>query len=214
MNATQRLLIVDDEHNIRAGLAAALAGDGRIIDSASNGAEALAAVENAGRYDIVVTDLKMPGKVGGLELVRRIRQKTPDAAIIVITAYGTVETAVEAMKLGAFDYLSKPIDIKHLRTVVRNALEKQKLLGENRLLRRRLSGEREIIAAAGEMRKVFDVVAQVAASDVTVLRGVSIGEHSIVGACSLVTRDVPPHSVAFGQPAEARGKVGDRSNAR
>jgi len=169
MNATQRLLIVDDEHNIRAGLAAALAGDGRIIDSASNGAEALAAVENAGRYDIVVTDLKMPGKVGGLELVRRIRQKTPDAAIIVITAYGTVETAVEAMKLGAFDYLSKPIDIKHLRTVVRNALEKQKLLGENRLLRRRLSGEREIIAAAGEMRKVFDVVAQVAASDVTVL---------------------------------------------
>jgi len=164
-----QLLIVDDEHNIREGLAAALAGAGREVAVARNGTEALAAIDAAGCYDVVITDLKMPGKIGGLELVRRIRETAPDAAIIVITAYGTVETAVQAMKLGAFDYLPKPIDIKHLRTVVRNALDKQKLVRENRLLRRRLAGEHEIIGRAPEMRKVLEIIEQVAASDVTVL---------------------------------------------
>jgi len=118
---------------------------------------------------VVVTDLKMPGAIDGLELVRRIRSLRPETAIIVITAYGTVETAVEAMKLGAFDYLSKPLDLSHLRTVVRNAVDKQKLIKENLILKKRLAAEQQIIARSPQMNKVMEIAEQVAGSDVTVL---------------------------------------------
>jgi len=163
-----QILVVDDEHNIREGIAAALSADGRVIHTARNGAEALRVMKNSGPCDLVIADLKMPGSINGLELVRRIRGLNAHTDIIIITAYGTVETAVEAMKLGAFDYLSKPLDLKHLRTVVRNALEKQKLLRENIILKKRLAQEQQIIARSPQMKKVMEIAEQVAASDVTV----------------------------------------------
>jgi len=169
MTQSAQILVVDDEHNIREGIAAALHGDGRVIRTARNGAEALRIINNGPPCDLMIADLKMPGSVDGLELVRRVRRLNADTAIVVVTAYGTVETAVEAMKLGAFDYLPKPLDLNHLRTVVRNALEKQKLLRENIMLKRRLAQEQQIIARSPQMKKVMEIARQVAAGDVTVL---------------------------------------------
>jgi DNA-binding NtrC family response regulator len=163
-----RVLIVDDEHNIRDGIAAAIREDGREVRTARNGADALAAITSSGGCDVVITDLKMPGSVDGLKLVRKVRAAAPGASVIIITAYGTVETAVGAMKLGAFDYISKPLDLDHLRTVARNAVEKQELIRENLLLKKRLAREQKIIAGSPLMKKVMEMVGQVAASDVTV----------------------------------------------
>lgn len=163
-----RILVVDDEHNIRDGIAAAISEKGREVRTAHNGPDALHAIRSSNGCDVVITDLKMPGGIDGLQLVRRMRAQSPGAAVIVITAYGTVETAVEAMKLGAFDYISKPLDLDHLRTVVRNAVEKQRLIRENQLLKKRLAQEQEIMARSPQMKKVMDIIKQVAASDVTV----------------------------------------------
>jgi len=163
------ILVVDDEQNIREGIAAALRGDDRKILTAQNGAQALDIITSSQPLDVVITDLKMPGAVSGLQLVKQLSDLCPDTAIIVITAYGTVETAVEAMKLGAFDYLPKPLDLKHLRSIVRNALEKQRLLHENILLKKRLAVEQPIVARSPQMKKIIDIIEQVAASDVTVL---------------------------------------------
>jgi len=169
MAANGSVLVVDDELNIRDGIAAALAGDDRKVRTAQNGAQAVEIVRKSPPFDVIITDLKMPGEIGGLDLVRRAHELCPEAAIIVITAYGTIETAVEAMKLGAIDYLAKPIDLKHLRNMVRNAIEKQHLLRENIQLRKRLAGQAQIIARSPQMKKVMEIVEQVAASDVTVL---------------------------------------------
>ena len=169
MAGTGHVLVVDDEPNIREGIAAALTGADRKIRTAASGAQALDIIKKAPPFNVIITDLKMPGEIGGLELVKKAHALSPDAAIIVITAYGTVETAVEAMKLGAIDYLGKPLDLKHLRNVVRNAIEKQHLLRENIQLKKRLAKEQQIIARSPQMKKVMEIAEQVAASDVTVL---------------------------------------------
>ena len=169
MAASGSVLVVDDELNIRDGIAAALAGDERRIRTASSGAQAVEIIRKSPPFDVIITDLRMRGEIGGLELVKRAHALCPESAIIVITAYGTIETAVEAMKLGAIDYLAKPLDLKHLRNIVRNAIEKQSLLRENIQLRKRLAGEARIIARSPQMKKVMEIVEQVAASDVTVL---------------------------------------------
>ena len=169
MAASGSVLVVDDELNIRDGIAAALAGDERRIRTASSGAQAVEIIRKSPPFDVIITDLRMRGEIGGLELVKRAHALCPVTAIIVITAYGTIETAVEAMKLGAIDYLAKPLDLKHLRNIVRNAIEKQSLLRENIQLRKRLAGEARIIARSPQMKKVMEIVEQVAASDVTVL---------------------------------------------
>jgi len=169
MPTTGNVLVVDDELNIRDGIAAALAADDRKIRTAPNGAQAIEIIRKSPPFDVIITDLRMQGEIGGLELVKRAHALCPDASIIVITAYGTIETAVEAMKLGAVDYLAKPLDLKHLRNIVRNAMEKQRLLRENIQLRKQLAGKTQIIARSPQMKKVMEIVDQVAASDVTVL---------------------------------------------
>ena len=163
------ILVVDDEPHIRDGIAAALEAPGRVVRCAPDGSAALEIIRKA-PVDVLVSDLKMPGSaVDGLELARKARGLCPDAAVVIITAFGSVESAVEAMKLGAFDYLSKPLDIKQLRNIVRNAIEKLTLQRENVMLRRRLAGADELIARSPQMKKVAEIIDQVAASDVTVL---------------------------------------------
>jgi len=169
MAGTGHVLVVDDEPNIREGIAAALGSDDRRIRTAHSGLQAVDIIRKSPTFDVIITDLKMPGEVGGLDLVKKARTLCPEAAIIVITAYGSVETAVEAMKLGAFDYLSKPLDLKHLRNVVRNAIEKQHLLRENILLKKRLAQEGRMIARSPQMKKIAEIIDQVATSDVTVM---------------------------------------------
>jgi two-component system NtrC family response regulator len=166
-----RILIVDDEPNIRSGLARALAGEAGAVDAAADGAEALARFRQD-RHHLVITDLKMPGPVSGLDLVKQIKHERPETLILVITAHGSVETAVEAMRQGAHDYVAKPVDLGMLRLQVRNAYEHHRLVQENRRLRERLAaaGEfPEMVGHSAAMREVFDRVRQVADTDVTVL---------------------------------------------
>lgn len=165
------ILIVDDEPNIRTGLAQALAGDSYAIATAKDADEAWNLFHGT-HHPLVLTDLKMPGGCSGIDLVRRIKDERPETLIIVITAHGTVETAVEAMRLGAHDYLTKPIDLGTLRIQVRNAFEHHRLREENRRLRERLAvaGEvPEMIGQSAAIHEVFVRIRQVANTDVTIL---------------------------------------------
>jgi two-component system response regulator AtoC len=166
-----RILIVDDEPNIRSGLAKALAGEADLVDAAKDGTEAMTLFRKV-HYHLVITDMKMPGPVSGLDLVKQIKHERPETLILVITAHGSVETAVEAMRQGAHDYINKPVDLAMLRLLVRNAYEHHCLVTENRQLRDRLAaaGEfPEMIGHSAAIREVFDRIRQVADTDVTVL---------------------------------------------
>lgn len=165
------ILIVDDEPNIRSGLAKALAKEADEVETAKDGTEALALFRKS-HHHLLITDLKMTGGISGLDLVKEVKHERPETLVLVITAHGSVETAVEAMRHGAYDYISKPVDLGLLRLHVRNAYEHHRLIKENRQLRDRLaaSGEfPEMIGHSAAMREVFDRIRQVADTDVTVL---------------------------------------------
>lgn len=119
------ILVVDDERNIRNNLCMVLEAEGYMVDKASNGDDALLRVKE-GRYDIVFVDIQMP-KMGGLELLRYLRGLRPKMAVVMLTAYGTVNRAVEAMKLGAVDFLEKPFDPKNLLVLCEEILQRQKI---------------------------------------------------------------------------------------
>lgn len=119
------ILVVDDERNIRNNLCMALEAEGYKVDKASNGDDALLRVKE-GRYDIVFVDIKMP-KMDGLELLRYLRGLRPKMAVVMLTAYGTVSRAVEAMKIGAVDFLEKPFDPKNLLLLCEEILQRQKI---------------------------------------------------------------------------------------
>jgi two-component system NtrC family response regulator len=165
-----RILIVDDEPNIRSGLAKGLAGEAEDVATAKDAVEALALFRQT-HYHLVITDLKMPGRLSGLDLVKQVKDERPETLILVITAHGSVQTAVEAMRQGAHDYISKPVDLGMLRLQVRNAYEHHRLVEENRQLRNRITAAGEFPAMVGQsaaMREVFDSIRQVADTDVTI----------------------------------------------
>ena len=116
-----RLLVVDDDESLRWVTKVQLEQSGYAVDAAPDGREALELLQQNGA-DLVITDLMMPG-MSGLDLLKEIRSEYPDLAVIVVTAFGTVETAVEAMKAGAYDYITKPVNIDELKLIVGRALE-------------------------------------------------------------------------------------------
>lgn len=164
------ILVVEDETNIRTALVTMLEKIGHRARAAGTGEEALGILEGT-RMDMVITDLKMPG-MGGLALLRRIKESCPETDVVVMTAYGTVETAVEAMRLGAYDYICKPIDRERFPVVVEKALERHFLALENRQLRDRLETRarfEEMIGESEPMQQVYNLVEMIAGSDVTIL---------------------------------------------
>lgn len=166
-----RILIVDDEPNIRSGLVKGLVGEADEVVAAQDGTEALTLFRQD-HHHLVITDLKMPGPISGLDLVKQIKHESPETLMLVITAHGSIETAVEAMRNGAHDYISKPVDLNMLRLLVRNARDHHRLVRENRELRSRLAaaGEfPEMVGHSGAIREVFDRIRQVADSDVTIM---------------------------------------------
>ncbi|MBI1311439.1 response regulator [bacterium] len=170
MTEDKRILIVDDEANIRSGLAKGLEREAGTIDTAGSANEALDLFE-AAPYNLVIADLRMPGDMDGLQLLGRIHEQRPETLIIMITAHGTVETAVEAMRHGAYDFISKPVDLNLIREQVRKALKHQELVCENRVLRERLADAGEISSIIGScpaMQEVYRQVRQVADTDATV----------------------------------------------
>lgn len=165
-----RILVIDDEINIRGALVTLLEKKEYQVRGAGSGEEALELLESAAA-DLVVTDLKMPG-MGGMEFLRRLKQKWPDIEVLVMTAYGSIDTAVEAMRRGAYDYLTKPIDRERFPLVVEKALEHHALAFENKQLKDRLETRTRFDHMVGEsepMQQVYSLVGMVADSDVTVL---------------------------------------------
>jgi two-component system response regulator HydG len=164
------VLVVDDDESNRVTLERLLSREGYAVRHASHGREALEIARGEGGADLVLTDLKMPGMTG-LDLLRALRAVDPDLEVVLMTAYGTVEAAVEAMKDGAYDFVAKPIKRVDLLKCLRKALEKRQLSLENRTLRARLEavGDDVLIARSGVMRTLMDELDQVAPSDATVL---------------------------------------------
>jgi len=167
---TGRILVVDDEINIRGALVTLLEKKRYQVRGAGSGEEALEQLETAAA-DLVLTDLKMPG-MGGMEFLRRLKQKWPDTEVLVMTAYGSIDTAIEAMRCGAYDYLTKPIDRERFPLAVEKALERHALAFENKQLKDRLETRTRFDHMVGEsepMQGVYSLVEMVADSDVTVL---------------------------------------------
>jgi len=162
-----RILVVDDEPSMRTTLSILLKREGYQVSLAESGAEALPMLA-PGEYDMIFTDLKMEG-MDGIELLRHIKAVDPQAEVLIFTAYGTIASAVEAMKLGAYDYIGKPFDEEELLLKVARALERKALVREVQALRQELQGQGRIVAASKEMRQVLAKIDQVAPTDATVL---------------------------------------------
>ncbi|MCC6141765.1 MAG: sigma-54-dependent Fis family transcriptional regulator [Nitrospira sp.] len=170
MTTPARILIVDDEVNIRGALMTLLEKKGYQVRGAGTGEDALEQLA-AAAADLVLTDLKMPG-IGGIEFIRRLKAKWPDTEVVVMTAYGSIDTAVDAMRHGAYDYLAKPLDRERFPVVVEKALERRVLVTENRHLRDRLETRArfdQMVGASEPLQRVYSLVDMVADSAVTVL---------------------------------------------
>ncbi len=164
------LLLVDDEANIRKTLSKMLRADGYHVDAAAGAEEARRYAERR-RYQVLITDLKMPDG-DGISLLKDLRAQGYPLEAIVMTAYGTIDSAVEAMKAGAYDYITKPFDPAHLSALVEKALEKQALAAENAFLRRRVQAQDEygrLVGTSPAMAEVYRMVEMVAPSNATVL---------------------------------------------
>ena len=180
-----KLLVADDEKNIREGLAASLEMDGYETVCAAGGEEAWK-LYGKGDIDLVITDLRMPG-MDGEELMRRILAETPGFPVVILTGHGTVESAVNAMREGAWDFLTKPVNLDRLSLLVKRALENRELVMRHRemeedLERGRLS--QNMIGKSSAMRKVFDTINRVAATKASILiTGESgVGKELVAGA--------------------------------
>jgi DNA-binding NtrC family response regulator len=165
-----KILVVDDEINIREALAALLRDEGYEVSTADSAEQAMS-ILGMDYFQIVVSDMRMDG-ASGMDLLRWLRENCPETEMILLTAFSSVENAVEAMKLGAYDYLAKPVDRRRLPMLIEKALEKQRLSMENRSLRRRLSVKEEfsnIIGNSTRIRQIFKVISEVAPTNATVL---------------------------------------------
>jgi two-component system response regulator PilR (NtrC family) len=165
-----KILIVEDEKSMREVLEILLEGENYDVTSASNGLEGLSYISKD-IFDLVITDMKMP-KVDGFELLRKIKETSPDTIVIMITAFGTTETAIEAMKLGAYDYINKPFKIDEIRLIVKKAIEKKRLSEELSLLREKVKTTytlENIIGQSPKMQELFRLIPRVAQSNSNVL---------------------------------------------
>ena len=165
-----KLLIADDERHIAEGLQMLLEEEGYSVATATSGTEAWEKA-SSGEFGLVLADLKMPG-MDGLELFAQIRDKNVDSEVIIITGKGTVTTAVEAMRNGAYDYLTKPLDLERLKALIPRALEKYQVKTANRQLQQQLESLTrygEMLGQSDEMRQIYNIIDAVAPSNASVL---------------------------------------------
>jgi len=165
----RRILVVDDEKSMREILEIFLKNEGYDVSVAINGESAVEALKSD-IFDLIISDMKMP-KMGGLELLKNVKESSPDTNFVVMTAFGTTESAVEAMKLGAYDYIQKPFQMDDIRLVVKNALEKQKLQKDVSILKEQLQipSIENIIGASSVMQDLFNIITKSASSSANVL---------------------------------------------
>lgn len=164
------VLIIDDEKNIRTGLAAALEMDGYHVELASDG-EAGLKIVSRGDIDLIITDLRMPG-VSGEEVLAKVTAESPGLPVIVLTGHGSIDSAVDAMRRGAYDFLTKPLNLDRLSLIVKRALQTRELSLRHRELQEELDGNKSfesIIGKSTEMQKIFQTLKRVAPSKASVL---------------------------------------------
>lgn len=162
-----RLLIIDDEKSIRNTMREVLEYEGYTIEEAENGQKGLEMI-NSNPYDVIFLDIKMP-KMDGMEVLEESMKILSDTPVIMISGHATVDNAVEAVKKGAYDFISKPMDLNRLLITVRNALDKTNLITETKVLKRKVTKTREIIGDTPSIKKIKDTIERVAPTDARVL---------------------------------------------
>ncbi len=165
-----KILIVEDEKSMREVLKMLLEGERYDVTPASDGLEGLTHISKD-IFDLVITDMKMP-KVDGFEVLKKIKETSPETLVIMITAFGTTETAIEAMKLGAYDYINKPFKIDEIRLIVKKAIEKKRLREELSLLREKIKTSytlENIIGKSSKMQEMFTMIPKIAQSNSNVI---------------------------------------------
>lgn len=161
------ILIIDDEKAIRKTLTEILSYEGYKIEEASDGEEGLRRFREK-MFDVVLCDIKMP-KLDGIEFLDKVRELNPDVPVIMISGHGTIETAVEAVKKGAYDYIAKPPDLNRLLITIRNAMDKNNLVAETKVLKRKVSKVEEMIGESEPIRKIRETIDKVAATEARLL---------------------------------------------
>ncbi len=161
------ILIIDDEKAIRKTLSEILSYEGYKIDEAGDGEEGLKKFKEK-EYDVILCDIKMP-KIDGIEFLEKAKESNNDIPIIMISGHGTIETAVEAVKKGAYDYISKPPDLNRLLITIRNATDKTSLVAETKVLKRKVSKVQEMVGASMPIQKIKETIEKVAPTDARIL---------------------------------------------
>jgi DNA-binding NtrC family response regulator len=162
-----KVLIIDDEKAIRNALRDILQFEKFEVEEAADGAEGVRLAE-AGGFDLVLCDIKMP-KMDGMEVLAKLQETHPDLPVVMISGHGTIDTAVEAIKKGAYDFISKPPDLNRLLVTVRNALDRNSLVKETKTLRRKVFKTREMIGDSDSLRQIREMIEKVAPTDARVL---------------------------------------------
>lgn len=162
-----KILIVDDERAIRSTLREILEYEKHQVEEAVDGAEGWDKIQKGG-YDILLSDIKMP-RMDGTELLDKVIQMGLDCPVIMISGHGTIETAVECIKKGAYDFIAKPLDLNRLMITLRNALDKSTLIQETKILRKKINKTTEIVGKSASIEKVKDIIDRIAPTDARVL---------------------------------------------
>jgi two-component system response regulator PilR (NtrC family) len=165
-----KILVVDDELSMREFLEIMLSREGYHVQGAAD-AQAAIQLARTEEFDLVITDIRMPGG-GGLEVLRRIKEFSPETIVMMISAFASTETAVEAMKQGAYDYIPKPFNVDEVKLSIKNALERRRLERENLRLKRELKesvGPGNLIGSSPQMLRVYDLIGRAAPAETSVL---------------------------------------------
>jgi len=189
----QNILVIDDEKAIRKTLGEILTFEGFTVDEAADGAEGIKKIRES-NYDCILCDIKMP-RMDGLEVLQLAKEERPDTPFIIISGHGNIETAVDAVKKGAYDYISKPPDLNRLLITLRNAMDKKALVAETRQLRKRISRGNEMIGESEGIKRIYDTIQKVAPTDARVL---ITGENGV--GKELVARKIHELSSRSGGP--------------
>ncbi len=162
-----RILVIDDERSIRNTLKDILEYEKYEVDLAEDGNKGIEKIKTA-EYDIVLCDIKMPG-LDGIEVLEKLGELTPDTPVVMISGHGNIDTAVESIKKGAFDYIEKPLDLNRLLITIRNAMDKSNLVNETRILKKKVSKKYQIIGESQAIKSVVEMADRVAHTDARVL---------------------------------------------
>ncbi|MBR2262632.1 MAG: sigma-54-dependent Fis family transcriptional regulator [Paludibacteraceae bacterium] len=162
-----KILIIDDERSIRNALKDVLEFEGYVIECAEDGIKGLDMMKSV-KYDLVFCDIKMP-QMDGVEVLTKIREEIPDQTIVMISGHGSVDTAVECIKKGAFDFIEKPLDLNRLLVCVKNALDHKSLVQETKVLKKKVARQMKMVGNSASMQHLRDVIERVAPTDARVL---------------------------------------------